>query len=628
VYSVGLLAAKTEIQVQSSGTRVLRSPKWRTFLLGLLLITATVAVYYPVSGHPFFSLDDRGYVVENPYVRSGLSWDTVQWAFTSYDQGNWHPLTWLSHALDYQMFHLNPRGHHDTNILLHALNAAMLFWVLSVATGYTGRSFMVAALFALHPVNVESVAWIAERKNVLSMLFFLLALGAYRWYAREPRVIRYVLVTVLYALGLMAKPQVITLPFVLLLWDYWPLQRMFGPSQDSNSGMALIPAKSHSWLVVEKLPLLALATADAFITVSAQRSAGAMMDTFPFHIRVGNAIVSYARYVGKALWPSNLAVFYPDARVSLRTWQVWVASLLLVAVTGLVIKAHVHRYVLVGWLWFLGTLVPMIGIVQVGQQAMADRYAYLPFLGLFIAICWGMAEWADRERVTNALVALSTVVLMGLTMVAHRQINYWNDNWTLWSHTLEVTRGNWGVEDFMGTELLAEGNAREAMPHFFRAAATFPPDPISNLHIGEYEQRRGDMPKAIEHYKRVVGDPRNNPVLRVQAFDGLGTAYSDLKEDVRSREAFQAAANLNPKDALAWSGLGVAAQRTGELDLAIQAYTRSLEIAPSDIGYLMLARAWKQNGNYDQAERAIQQATRLSQNLDEARRVSDRLLAP
>src|SRR5271165_55118 len=355
---------------------------WRIkqpLLLGLLLAVATAVVYYPVHTHPFANFDDGPYVYANPHVRAGLSWETVKWAFTSFgsvtpDVPDWHPVTWLSHALDTQIFGVDPAGPHDENLLLHVLNVVLLFWVLQQATGFAGRSAMVAALFALHPINVESVAWIAERKNLLSMTFFLLALGAYRWYASNPRAGRYLAVAFLFACGLMAKPQVITLPFVLLLWDYWPLRRMFATGRPAVAE-TVMPARSFSWLVLEKLPLIALSAASAVVTIMAQQEAGAMSGPHwqPFPIRIENAVVSYVRYVGKAFWPSHLALVYPHPGSSLPAWQVMTAPLLLLAVSALVVAArHRRRYLLVGWLWFLGTLVPMIGLVQVGVQAMAD----------------------------------------------------------------------------------------------------------------------------------------------------------------------------------------------------------------------------------------------------------------
>ena len=440
-------------------------------LLGLLLVVATLVLYWPVSHHPFLNYDDDIYVVYNPHVHAGLQWATVVWAFTSFDASNWHPLTWLSHALDYQLFQLNPAGHHDVNLFLHVVNVWLLFWVLLRATGYAGRSAMVAALFALHPINVETVAWVAERKNLLSMFFFLFALGAYRWYASKPRASRYVVVALMFACGLMAKPQVITLPFVLLLWDYWPLGRMRARSEDLPAGVApenVLPSKSLSWLMWEKLPLLVLAVPSAIVTLIAQHESGAMSGPHwqPVPIRIENAIVAYVRYLGKACWPAQLSVLYPHPGSSLRAWQVLGALLLLLAITALTVaERHRRRYLLMGWLWFLGTLVPMIGLVQVGVQAMADRYAYLPFVGLFIMVCWGVGGLIQQEQVPMPWQAgVSVAVLLALTVVAHRQLGYWSDNVTLWSRvvalesiTAQSHSDNWVAENNLGHALLNTG---------------------------------------------------------------------------------------------------------------------------------------------------------------------------
>ena len=312
------------------------SPRKQTILLGLLLIAATVAVYFPVHTQPFANFDDADYVFDNFHVRSGLNWNTVRWAFVTWDAANWHPITWLSHALDTQIFGLDPAGPHDVNVLFHVVNALLLFWVLQRATGYVGRSWMVAALFALHPINVESVAWIAERKNLLSMFFFLLTLAAYRWYASEPREGRYLAVATLFAMGLMSKPQVITLPFVLLLWDYWPLRR-FSFGGDESPGVAppapAVPQKPLSYLIWEKVPLLGLCAASAVITMRAQRTGGAT-SYYAHTTRVGNAIVSYARYLVNAFWPLRLSIFYPYPGDSLKAWQVGGSFFFLLAVTA------------------------------------------------------------------------------------------------------------------------------------------------------------------------------------------------------------------------------------------------------------------------------------------------------
>jgi tetratricopeptide (TPR) repeat protein len=534
-----------------------------TWALGILLVLATVALYYPVSGHPFVNYDDNVYVTDNEQVKSGLNWDTLQWAFTTTEAGNWHPLTWLSHTLDYQLFQADPAGHHNTNLLLHVLNALLLFWVLRQATGFIGRSWMVAALFALHPVNVESVAWISERKNLLSMLFFLLALGAYRWYVREPRTGRYAVVAGFFALGLMAKPQVITLPFVLLLWDYWPLRRMliagrraaFDAPDDSSTRAKnrldedTLPQQSFSWLAAEKLPLLALCAASAFITMKAQQAAGAMhtaKNTFPLSIRLGNAIVCYARYLGKAFWPSHLALIYPHPGTSLKTWEVLAALVLLLAITALVLRERRRRYLLVGWFWFLGTMVPMIGLVQVGEQAMADRYAYLPFIGLFIMVCWGLEDWAEQRKVPIAVLAgASVVVLMALSVVAYRQLNYWGDNVVLWTHIIEVTPPNYIAQDDLGGAYLNSGQLEEAMKHFRAAAEIYPLDPFSNLNLAIYAQQHNDPQQAIAR-SNIVLTRSPSPRLRSKAYTTMGLAYRALGNQEESQKCLQAAQRERP----------------------------------------------------------------------------------
>ncbi len=624
--SVDVIPGKENRSRPSVG--VFASPQRQTFLLGVLLAVTTLILYYPVDGHPFVNYDDNVYITENPYVTSGLHWKAVEWAFTTFEQGNWHPLTWLSHAADCQFYGLNAAGHHDTNIALHVLNVLLLFWVLRQATGYVGRSAMVAALFAVHPINVETVAWISERKNLLSMTFFLLALGAYRLYTLKPGVARYATVAFLYALGLMAKPQVITLPCVLLLWDYWPLRRMFATRQRSSAELApvAIPGRTLSELVREKVPLLALAAVSAVVTVKAQRAAYAMK-YYPRSVRLENAIVAYASYVKKAFWPSDLAPMYPHPAHSLPIWQVFGAFLFLLTITVLVITEWRRRYPLVGWLWFLGTLVPMIGLVQVGTQAMADRYAYLSFIGLFIMICWTVAEWAVQRHVSLAwLAGVSLGVLFALACVTHIQMGYWEDNVTLWSRTLRVTTGNWLAEDNLGGALMGDGKLEAAIAHFRAAAAINPEDPVSHLDIGFYEQQHKNLPQAIEQYQEVL-NVTPSPKLRSEAYNNWALIDRDLGDDAAARDHFQQAVNNSPRYASAWIGLGLAAQRTGDLSLAVHAYSRAVEIQPSDSGYLLLARALEQSGRAAEAESASEQAKHLSRNFTETQRSVDRLLA-
>jgi hypothetical protein len=551
VSSVGL---QPDEKVQSPPASFILSGN-RAYLLGLLLIIFTVALYYPVRTHPYVNYDDNVYVTDNVHIQNGLTWDTVTWAFVTDHSGNWHPLTWLSHALDVEMYDLTPGGHHQTSMLLHALNAALLFWVLLRATGYAGRSFMVAALFAVHPVNVESVVWISERKTVLSMMFFLLALGAWRWYAAKPHALRYTVVAVLFALGLMAKPQIITFPFVLLLWDYWPLGRLAlrpSPSALRRNSSGEISGEKRTansewrWLFLEKLPLFAIAAASAVVTMKAQRASGAVLsfDSTPLSIRLSNGLVSYVEYLMNAFWPTGLAPMYPHPGESLRAWQVYGALLVLLIITLVVVERRRRPYLLVGWLWFLGTLVPMIGLVQVGRQAMADRYAYLPLLGIFIMVCWGVTEWAAKKRLPAAVLpAVSIVVVLALSIVARRQIGYWADNVILWTHTIQVTPPNYVAQDNLGGALMGHKRLDEAVVHFREAEAIHPVDPISTFNIGFYDQQHGDLYGAIEQYKKAI-ILTTSPSVKIQAWQDMGFAYRSLGNSQQAHECFEAAKKL------------------------------------------------------------------------------------
>ena len=547
-------------------------------------------------------------MTDNGHVMGGLHWSTIRWAFTTYDEANWHPLTWISHALDVQMFGLNPAGHHYASVLLHAANAMLLFWILWRATGATGPSLFVAALFAVHPINVESVAWVAERKSVLSMLFFLLTLWAYGEYVRRPRLGRYAGALGLFACALMAKPMVITLPFVLLLWDYWPLGA--GRRQNEAANYRLF------WLALEKVPFFLLSLGSSIVTVKAQKAGDAIgsMVQYPLTVRIENAIVSYVRYIAKAFWPVRLSPIYPHPGISLKMWQVAGAAVLLIAVTSLVTAAR-RRYLSVGWLWFLGTLVPMIGLVQVGTQAMADRYAYLPLIGLFIMVAWGAADWAGEHTVRKAALATAgSVCVIALALAAHRQIGYWSDNLTLWSHAVQAAPDSFIAQDNLGGALLETGRYDEAMQHFRAAVAIDPTDPMSRLNIAADEQRHGHLREAVEQYNRLVVTTRD-PRYRATAFSDLGYAYRDLGDLPGAKQSFEAAVSLRPRTLRAWLGLGLVAQKTGDPQGAVAAYVQALSIQRWDLGYFLLARALEQTGQKEEAQAAMQEAQRLSRIL-------------
>jgi len=596
------------------------SPEKRNVILCLLLVVATLALYNPVNRHPFVNYDDDRYITENPHVHNGLTWRTITWAFTATEQGNWHPLTWLSHALDYQLFHQNPAGHHLTSLLIHAANAVLLFLFLMYATRRLGPSLFVAALFALHPINVESVAWVAERKNVLCTFFFFATLIAYCWYARQPDWRRYLVFAGLFVLGLMSKPMVITLPFVLLLLDYWPLGRIRGGRADAT-------AAPLSKLVVEKLPLIALSAASAVITMQAQRAGGAMRSTaqFSLAVRLENAVMAYAMYLWKMIWPSHLSPIYPHPGDSLAGWQVGTSALVLLAVTAVALKFRARRYLLTGWLWFLGTLVPVIGLVQVGDQAMADRYAYIPLVGIFIMIAWRIADLADSKQIGLVVrVIPAACVLLALSFATNRQLGYWSSNYDLWTHAVAVTGRNFIAQDNLGGALLWLGKTDEAYLHFQAAAEINPLDPMSRSNLGAYLQEHGHMAEAIEKYNRVI-TLTSDPGLLAATYANLGAAYRKLGEDEKARTSYDQALQLNPNQYNAYLGLGELLEKQSRLDDAISNYSKAVELRPTDTGFLLLGRALERTGRRSEALAAYQAALRLSPEMPEAQHAVDAL---
>ncbi len=605
----------------------------RVVIFCLLLVAATLAFYNPVVHNRFIDFDDLSYILKNFHVLHGVTWDTVKWAFTTFRDGNWHPLTWLSHALDCQLFGLNPLGHHYTSLLLHAASAVLLFLLLRRATGSTGCSLMVAALFALHPVNVESVVWAAERKNVLSMLFFLLTLHAYDRYARAGGRYLYSLVIVLFALGLLAKSQIVTLPFVLLLWDYWPLGRMDATSAAAAGAPAGSPAaptpRSFAWLVWEKSPLFVLAAAESVVTVVAQR-AGASVRTLaeaPMPVRLENVVVSYVRYIGKAFWPSHLVPLYPRPVSLLPAWQVVGAATLLLLVSALVLGWRDRRYLPVGWFWFLGTLVPMIGIVTVGEQAMADRYAYIPFIGLFVAVVWGLDALASALRIPGrwrAAAALLVVLLLGCR--TYRQIPYWHDDETLWRYTLSVTERNYTAHDNLALYLLKQGRPEEAIVHFHagKSLHTYPPDQL--LALAVYELSVAHPQEAIDECAsalRASADPK----VQAAAWGELGYAYLQLHDYDRAAGSYQTALRLNPEDAVALMVSGLLALRQGQSDVAVIQFYRAVTVDPSDLNAVLFSQALRRAGRTAEADSAWAQVQKISPDPHQAQIEAAQLLS-
>lgn len=603
------LATHESAQAPPSG--FLRSP----LVLSLILFIGTLILYIPAFDSGFVNYDDPAYVTSNSHVLQGLSASNISWAFTATVEANWHPLTWISHMTDAQLFGVNPRGHHFTSVLLHAFNVVLLFFILRRATGCLMRGAVVAALFAVHPLNVECVAWVAERKSVLSMLFLLLTLAAYGWYASKRGAGRYAVVIVLFALGLAAKPMIVTLPVLLLLWDYWPL-RAIAPNADSQpSPPSLVK------LVAEKIPLFALSAASSWITLYAQRSGGALgsADLLPLAVRVANAIYSYAAYVGKAIWPVGLAVFYPHPENSLAAWKVVAAVALVAAITTLAwVYRERHRYLLVGWFWYLAAMVPMIGIVQVGRQAMADRYAYLPVVGLFIVTVWGGAElFASLHMSRSIQITIAAAVLVGYASMAFLQINYWHDSYTLFTHALQVTSRNGIAEDNLGAALMEVGRPDLAFPHFEAAAEYIPQLSTAHYNLAVLEQQQNHPDAAKREYELALKYSADSTEL-LQAHNNFGFLLIDLNDPKAAIEQFTAALEINPDKQNSLLGRGIAEYRSSNLEAAVADLSRAAQIAPMAQADFWLGRALEDKGQTAAAATAYGATLQLAPGMAEA----------
>jgi len=444
--------------------------KHHDVLLCLFLVVLTLAVYRQVQNFDFVNFDDHMYITENRHVKEGLTLKSTIWAFTTIHAANWHPLTWLSHMLDCQFFGMNSGRHHLTNLFFHITNSLLLFFVFRKMTGSSWQSGFVAALFALHPLHVESVAWVSERKDVLSAFFWMLTMWSYVWYVEHPGINRYLLVLLFFILGLMAKPMLVTLPFVLLLLDFYPLSRF--QFQQSDDGNIFQQRSIYLRLVLEKLPLFVLAAISSAVTLYAQKRGGAVMslDVIPIKVRIANALVSYIKYIEKMIYPSELAVLYPFQGM-LPWWEITGAGLLLVSISFLAIRVIKQSpYYAVGWLWYIGTLVPVIGLVQIGRQSMADRYTYIPLIGLFIVIAWGVPEIVAQWRHRKILLTIFATVLLSILMtVTWKHLRHWGNSITLFEHTLEVTSNNYLAHNNLGVALDIQGRTQEAIDHYLKA---------------------------------------------------------------------------------------------------------------------------------------------------------------
>ena len=519
--------------------------------------------------HEFINYDDNAYVYQNPVVLRGLTLDGIAWSFTHIHSGNWHPLTSMSHMLDCQFYGLNAGGHHFTNVLLHSIAVLLLFHVLRRMTATFWRSAFVAAIFAIHPLRVESVAWVAERKDVLSGVFFMLTLWAYFVYVRKPpSFFRYILMAGLFALGLMSKPSLVTLPFLLLLLDYWPLER-FGKKSRAQS-------ETRSWwnrrsliqkIVLEKVPLLVLSAGSSFATVIAQRHTMSSIELIPLTWRVENAVTSYCVYIWQMFWPARLAVFYPHPQNSLSFLEVSLAFAFLAGISAAVfLLRRNHPYLLVGWFWYLGMLVPMIGLVQVGWHARADRYTYLPQIGLYVMISWGAAAISASWRYRREILGLIVIgVVSALTWRTWVQTKYWQRSETLWMHTLAVTSDTEIAHNALGEDLLKRGHVEEAVAHFQTALRIRPGflDAESNLGVSLLQQGKTD--DAIVEFQKVLA---RNPKFAKGYFD-MGAALLQKQELEEAIAQFRKAIELKPDYVEAHNNLAIALFQTGRIDEAI-----------------------------------------------------------
>ena len=602
----------------------------RDVLICLCIVTATLAVYWQVSRHEFINFDDTQYITENRHVQAGLNAESITWAFTSTRASNWHPLTWLSHMLDYQLFGLDPGRHHLTNVFFHIANTLLLFLILNKMTGESWRSGFVAALFALHPLHVESVAWAAERKDVLSTFFWMLTMWSYVRYVERSTVSRYLPVILFFAFGLMAKPMLVTLPFVLLLLDYWPLGRI-------QLGEAGKPWQSSFdfRLVWEKIPLFALAAASCVATFLAQQKGGAMapLQHYSIDARISNALVAYIAYIWKMIWPFQLAILYPHPS-HIPLWQAGSACLVIVMIFVLAVRSIKRRpYFTVGWLWYVGTLVPVIGLIQVGEQAMADRYTYVPLIGIFIVIAWGVPELARRWRGSRiGLGTAATALLAFLTVATWFQIRYWTDSITLFEHTLDVTDDNYVAHYSLGIALASRGKFTDAIRHYEDALHIAPNSAQTHNNLGAALAEQKKFSDAIHHYSEALRiapsyfDAHYNlglalvsqrrfddavhhysEALRIEPYDvdahnNLGNLLGKLG---RTREAyghFRKALQMDPDNSTLHYNFGNIYKIDKKLDEAIQQYQEALAIQPDYTAAMNnLARAHGAKAEYDRA---------------------------
>ncbi len=536
-------------------------------LVSAALVIVTVVAFEQVRLNGFVNYDDDTYVTENPRVKAGLTTESVSWAFTTGHGSNWHPLTWVSHMVDVELFGLDPGGHHLVNLFFHVLNTLLLFLVLKRMTGGLWQSAFVAAIFALHPLHVESVAWVAERKDVLSAFFWMLTMSAYLRYVKNPGTAKYLLVVFCLCLGLLSKPMVVTLPFVLLLLDWWPLKR-FSQSPFSR-------------LLLEKVPLFILITASSIITFIAQKKGGAMVEieTVSLDLRIMNALESYIRYLGKLVYPARLSPLYPLSTSSPPLWKPVICLVVLASITAVVFRlAKRYGYVFTGWLWYFGVMVPVIGLVQVGGQSMADRYMYLPCIGILICAAWGVSELTEKIRFRKKILGVATaMILVVLLQETRLQVTYWKDNFTLFSRALEVTKGNYVMHNNLAVALLESGRIDEGIEHYRKSLEIRKNSPEVYNNLGNALQKQKKHTEAIQHYNKAL---ELDPTF-LEAHYNLANTLREIGRNEESIKHYTLALESIPVKAGAHHGLGRSLADLGRFQEAIVHYNKALVEKPS-----------------------------------------------
>ena len=575
-------------------------PTYPVTLLSLFIIIMTLATFYPIKNHEFIDYDDDNYVTANPHVQGGLSWKGLTWAFTTNHVSNWHPITWITHMVDCELYGLSPKGPHLNNLLLHVANTLLLFLLLHHMTKRLWRAFFTAALFALHPLHVESVAWVAERKDVLSTFFGMLAIGAYVRYIERPGLKYYLTSLVFFALSLMSKPMLVTLPFLLLLLDYWPLGRF-----RFDTHVTMYDKKSFPFLAAEKIPFFVMSIIMSAIAFFLQKGSGAMPSFISLKIRIANALVSYLTYVEKMFWPQNLAVFYPHRGPLLSTWEILLSGALLLIITVLVFQMRRRRgYLTFGWLWYLGTLVPVIGVVQIGMQAMADRYTYIPLIGPFVMISWGAYDILKGWRHHRPFLAITGGLIIALLITcAYGQIGYWKNTATLFEHALKVTKGNYLAHNNLGLALAEEGKFEEAAKHFTEALRINPMHVYAHNNLGLVLTNRGRYGEAEKHFREAI---RIRPDF-YEAHNNLGRVQARQKKYHKAAGHYAEALRINPEYVQALSNLGILLAVQGEFEQATKPLEKALRIRPDFLAARVnLGSVLIQSGNLEQGLQHLQ----------------------